>query len=193
MRFWPNRDPIAERGGINLYGYVGNNPIASIDPKGLWQVSFGGALGLGARFSFGHNAGQWNGSATFGVGVGYAVSISPGDNEVGHLEGPAGWLGITNMAKVGSEELLEAGGSLSSIFETSVRLKPCDNDYWAGTIIGGEIGNMYLGHPAGNVWGGVTGNLSQLSIQPSKGAESEGWTYSVNAIYLGGVTFGYHD
>ena len=32
---WLNRDPIGENGGINLYGYVGNNPINAVDPYGL--------------------------------------------------------------------------------------------------------------------------------------------------------------
>ena len=32
---WLSRDPIAERGGLNLYGYVGNDPIRRIDPLGL--------------------------------------------------------------------------------------------------------------------------------------------------------------
>jgi len=32
---WLSRDPIAENGGINLYAYVGNNPINNWDPLGL--------------------------------------------------------------------------------------------------------------------------------------------------------------
>lgn len=32
---WPNRDPIGERGGINLYGFVGNNGVGEVDVLGL--------------------------------------------------------------------------------------------------------------------------------------------------------------
>jgi RHS repeat-associated protein len=32
---WLSRDPIAEQGGVNLYAYVGGNPIGAIDPSGL--------------------------------------------------------------------------------------------------------------------------------------------------------------
>lgn len=32
---WLSRDPIAEDGGINLYGYVRNQPIRFVDPLGL--------------------------------------------------------------------------------------------------------------------------------------------------------------
>ena len=32
---WLNRDPIGERGGLNLYGYVGNNPTSRRDRLGL--------------------------------------------------------------------------------------------------------------------------------------------------------------
>jgi RHS repeat-associated protein len=38
---WLNRDPIAERGGVNLYAYVQDDPISGIDPGGLlsYQIS----------------------------------------------------------------------------------------------------------------------------------------------------------
>jgi uncharacterized protein RhaS with RHS repeats len=32
---WPSRDPIEEEGGVNLYGFVGNNSILLIDYLGL--------------------------------------------------------------------------------------------------------------------------------------------------------------
>jgi len=32
---WINRDPIGERGGISLYGFVANSPLDLIDPLGL--------------------------------------------------------------------------------------------------------------------------------------------------------------
>jgi len=32
---WLNRDPIGERGGVNLYGYVHNTPVRNVDRSGL--------------------------------------------------------------------------------------------------------------------------------------------------------------
>ncbi len=32
---WINRDPIGERGGMNLYGYVLESPVMNVDPSGL--------------------------------------------------------------------------------------------------------------------------------------------------------------
>jgi RHS repeat-associated protein len=32
---WPSRDPIAERGGVNLYGFVGNNGVNDLDYLGM--------------------------------------------------------------------------------------------------------------------------------------------------------------
>jgi len=35
LQRWPNQDPIGERGGLNLYTYVGNDPLDRVDPLGL--------------------------------------------------------------------------------------------------------------------------------------------------------------
>jgi RHS repeat-associated protein len=35
---WINRDPIGERGGVNLFNYVASNPISNIDPSGTLLV-----------------------------------------------------------------------------------------------------------------------------------------------------------
>ncbi len=37
---WINRDPIEERGGVNLYGFINNQPLASLDSLGLVEYSF---------------------------------------------------------------------------------------------------------------------------------------------------------
>lgn len=48
---WPNRDPIMEDGGLNIYGFGRNTPInvVDIDGRGLWFVPplkwIGGAIG----------------------------------------------------------------------------------------------------------------------------------------------------
>lgn len=37
---WLTRDPIRESGGLNLYGYVGNNPVNNFDEYGLWGIAW---------------------------------------------------------------------------------------------------------------------------------------------------------
>jgi RHS repeat-associated protein len=51
---WLSRDPIGERGGLNLYGYVGNDPIRSTDPLGLkiFPTNYSGAIGPGDQRGF---------------------------------------------------------------------------------------------------------------------------------------------
>ena len=37
LKRWMNRDPIGEEGGVNLYGFCGNDPNCNVDCTGLWS------------------------------------------------------------------------------------------------------------------------------------------------------------
>ena len=46
---WLSRDPVAEKGGKNLYAFVANSPVSSVDPLGLRPPTGSGAMGPGDR------------------------------------------------------------------------------------------------------------------------------------------------
>jgi hypothetical protein len=65
---WPSRDPIQENGGLNLYGYVLNNPINWVDPLGLDTAVY---IGLNTTGNpFGHAAIGFTGSGIYSSGTG---------------------------------------------------------------------------------------------------------------------------
>ena len=42
---WMNRDPLGEEGGVNLYGFVQNDPVNAIDPDGQILIAIPVILG----------------------------------------------------------------------------------------------------------------------------------------------------
>lgn len=58
---WPSRDPIAERGGLNLYGFVDNNPVNWVDALGLkvYFVMYYDRKETDASGAFGRAATTW--------------------------------------------------------------------------------------------------------------------------------------
>lgn len=68
MGRWISRDPIGESGGINLYGYVENNPTDLTDPLGLLTVA---VIGAGTDSNpFGHASLAFSGSGIYSFGTG---------------------------------------------------------------------------------------------------------------------------
>ena len=69
LQRWLNRDPIAELGGPNLYGYVSNNPINLTDSYGMlpgWEALSNAAESIGNTL--------WGTAKTLGSAVGEAWS-----------------------------------------------------------------------------------------------------------------------
>ena len=68
---WLCRDQVAEVGGINLYGFVKNNPQRSFDFRGLW----GRSLHMNATFSWAYG---------FSFDLHYSATIGEADERVDH-------------------------------------------------------------------------------------------------------------
>lgn len=107
---WINRDPIGERGGINLSDFVNNSPVNSSDPNGLTLTGaiIGGTVG-GA-------VGGWVGG-TIGAGSGIVIGgtggtvVEPGG---GTIVGGVGG-GITG-AEIGAGAGAVAGFCVGALF-----------------------------------------------------------------------------
>jgi RHS repeat-associated protein len=75
---WLSRDPIEEKGGLNLYNYVTNNSVVKIDPHGLI-----GAAGIGAGLA---------------AALGTVAACSPGGLALG--AGYAAWFLLSGALEV---------------------------------------------------------------------------------------------
>ena len=86
---WINRDPIGEAGGINLYGFVGNDPANMVDFYGLTTfasgIEIGGAIG---PLNFSVSAKQVVGFSKQGVSVGliFTPSFGVGAGAEAHVQ-----------------------------------------------------------------------------------------------------------
>jgi RHS repeat-associated protein len=82
---WINRDPLGEAGEINLYGFVGNNPVSFVDPYGLLQItvgwSGGNILGGSGSVTWDSNTNQVTGSLGAGLGGGSGFTIAAGSSK----------------------------------------------------------------------------------------------------------------
>ncbi|MDR2031586.1 MAG: pilus assembly protein [Azoarcus sp.] len=126
---WLSRDPIEEAGGINLYGYVGGNPVSYIDPLGLIRIDqdacmsvctvggsvAGGVVGRGVGGVVGGVAGGAGGAAAGGV-VGSVLPIvgTAGGAAAGGVTG--GVTGAATGSTVGGAIGAVAGGSVGWSF-----------------------------------------------------------------------------
>jgi hypothetical protein len=145
---WLSRDPAGEKGGINLYAYVGDAPVNYLDPWGLWEFSLSGGAGLGGEIHFGNNGGQWNFGAHGGLGEGAYANFNPNDSG---CHAPGSVPSLAASGNIGAGENVDADaeyapGSPGDSSATVTVSNPLNNT--SGTL--GEAG----GQPTGNLSAG---------------------------------------
>ncbi|NGN97100.1 RHS repeat protein [Grimontia sp. S25] len=152
-RTWLNRDPLHEKGGLNLYSYVDGNPVGLVDPNGNLPLPIIGGIiggingGLGSWVQGGNFdtilestvAGAIGGAAfgpvgaaAFGNGYGQLLGLSRNGKSYscfnfGSFAGAAYGAGVGSFLSGG------AGGLLSAQFDF----------YFStiGSIVGGRVGD----------------------------------------------------
>ncbi|MEQ1742928.1 MAG: RHS repeat-associated core domain-containing protein [Candidatus Nitrotoga sp.] len=114
---WLSRDPIGERGGVNLYGYVGGSPINNVDQIGLGATgaAIGGTIGGGIGIVVGGILGGAGGAAG-------GTLVAPGVGTIG-----GGGVGAIEGAVIGGAAGAGIGAAVGSAVEDLID--------WAGTIL----------------------------------------------------------
>jgi RHS repeat-associated protein len=133
-----NRDPLGEDGGINLFGFVGNNPINSIDLFGLAELTFWQNFWLGAGNDFGK---VMNGVADIGrvavdtVGMAaYSLNGNPEDFQP--------WSMTYKKAFCQDADMLQAD-ILMGTFKMALNIPTLGYEYlWEGTYAAADTGDF---------------------------------------------------
>ncbi len=192
---WLSRDPIEEDGGLNLYGFVDNSPLDSIDPNGLWKLKFAydrnfsvasrGYISMAARADIENGNGVLSVSVRGGVRFFLSEVVS---------SGPAGTLIGVFLQKrnISQEGRLGVGGATSVEFSCPRGQKNLYIQFTDARLsISAQAFVGYQGKQAralGQVSGGgewdlltgdtfLTGNVG-IRLQVMRGGSWVGWEYS---------------
>ncbi len=133
---WLSRDPIGESGGINLYAYVGGNPLVYIDSSGQAASgkAIGGTIGGWLGGGLGIETGPFDAATIFGgrflggiVGSAiedYIVAMSGSDSS---SRPPPGSLPISSTPWSGDHQAIK--GEVGAGPSDNVKIDP-DNNVW---------------------------------------------------------------
>lgn len=125
-----SRDPITEKGGLNLYGFVGNNPIEQVDPNGLDFGGNGPFFWLYSRFcackerETGVIQYKWNENP--GKAGKYHVWLE-WDGVILDSNGDSWLPGVTGSKKVKFPQTMVPAGGVPTL----IKLSPCDYNFTA--------------------------------------------------------------
>jgi RHS repeat-associated protein len=167
---WISRDPIGEQGGINLYGYVGNNPVEIVDPLGLvWYNPFswnwgkiGDAFTLRGGVGLGVAAKSKFGPLRCKLGADYTWTVNY-NRENGLGESISGFAG--GGIDLGGHELALKGEFESGYYDNGDNLQTVDtHDRTVGYKYNGAAGVDSNGKIGLDVTAGVLRGAVEISL-----------------------------
>lgn len=198
---WLSRDPIEEQGGVNLYGFIGNNPIGFIDPDGQLSLEsiINGVVGthsltlpLGPTTLTGSLSWQkQRGACCFDVTVNLELSWNPQKLVTSSLRYFGGRVG-GRIADV--LPLIEVGGGAEGTFvycpPSTFKGNPNIRIYAFGQASVGNGGshNRWKPRPPYEDWGlnppEMNGFWGGVRIEISGNLNVRTWTVTYDGTYL---------
>jgi len=146
LQRWLNRDPIEERGGLNLYGSLGNDPVNAVDPLGLWNL--------------------WN-PATWGDANpnGWSVlnSLTPWHESSGYT-----WEGIKWNTGQAAQATLDGIIPFADFFKNNGGYDPCDKSLAWSRRLGAFSRDVY----GGRLFSGLFSGGSSSALYSGEAAQT---------------------
>jgi RHS repeat-associated protein len=138
---WTSRDPLLFHGGqVNLYIYVGNNPVTYFDILGLFSFGMSGYDGIGGGFKISFTSEGFSTCFELGIGFGTNISLDPnGKLDRSSVGGVAGVSAHVGPLGVGLENTVDDCGSR---FKASASYGPISYDTDSGLTASGKIEDL---------------------------------------------------
>jgi uncharacterized protein RhaS with RHS repeats len=183
-------DPVGTADDLNLYAYVGNNPVNYTDPTGEWAVKAAmGALNAGIGFSVSWATGERNPyTLAVNAGVDFAVGFVAGP-----VAGSAAKVGVQLAARTGQNTASTAAklqtGYLFALGATGEVVKGGLNPGSASTaqtVAGSVLAGAVTAAPGIGKALSAAGKVSGLGTKVVTGIEN---TYSGTATGLANSAF----
>ena len=200
---WLTRDPIRESGGVNLYSYVGGNPVNRLDPYGLdWLdnasnfsagagdfLSFGGTIlarkSLGIDDVVNSGSGAYLGGTLTGAAL--AVAIMPesaaGRGGAAIAERAAIRAAVINVGKHAAEGAVSGGlGGAISGYTGQIANQQDGKGFSRTAVVNAAVAGAITGAATGAVASLIPGLKSDRATSLLSGATGGASTFVANKL-----------